>query len=165
MARGGETRPHPTTKGAPEYDSAQFWDARFAEGRDVGEWLNSGEMVIATVMSELEGKQGHDEQRRVLHLGPGVSRLGEKLRDAFTQDGWRGSDIVVSLMQDGFETIFANRISSLECRFFLRGRPPWPGHRAARKARECNALALCRSASLAKYLSAIGSRALPSDSG
>ncbi|KAJ6164631.1 hypothetical protein N7470_003303 [Penicillium chermesinum] len=67
MAREN-SRPSFHTKGAPDYDSADFWDARFAAGRDVGEWLNSGDMLIGTIMAELS-KAGTDEQPRVLHLG------------------------------------------------------------------------------------------------
>lgn len=89
-------------KGAPDYDDPGFWDTRFATGQDVGEWLNSGETLIETVLSDLEKRQpiesGSEEQRRprVLHLGPGVSRLGSKLRDKFVERGWRGDGIVVS---------------------------------------------------------------------
>ncbi|KAL1873375.1 hypothetical protein Plec18167_006426 [Paecilomyces lecythidis] len=87
-------------KGAPDYDDPGFWDTRFATGQDVGEWLNSGETLIETVLSDLEKRQpiesGSGEQRRprVLHLGPGVSRLGSKLRDKFVERGWRGDGIV-----------------------------------------------------------------------
>ncbi|KAJ5238988.1 hypothetical protein N7468_003607 [Penicillium chermesinum] len=79
MAREN-SRPSFHTKGAPDYDSADFWDARFAAGRDVGEWLNSGDMLIGTIMAELSKA--------------GVSKLGTKLRDAFAERGRRGSGII-----------------------------------------------------------------------
>ena len=110
----GSTRPNINIKGAPQYDSAAFWDARFAEGRDVGEWLNSGEIVIETVMTELEDKLGKKEQPRVLHLGPGVSRLGEKLRDAFVKNQWTGNSIVVSTQRNRLSRRFTDRASP-EC--------------------------------------------------
>ncbi|KAJ9258207.1 hypothetical protein DTO212C5_8742 [Paecilomyces variotii] len=87
-------------KGAPDYDDPAFWDIRFATGQDVGEWLNSGEALIETVLSDLEKRQPIEsrsgEQRRpqILHLGPGVSKLGSKLRDKFVERGWRGDGIV-----------------------------------------------------------------------
>ncbi|KAJ5657302.1 uncharacterized protein N7484_000951 [Penicillium longicatenatum] len=78
--------------GAPDYDNAEFWDDRFATGRDVGEWLNSGEALIDAVVSDLESRPVR--QPRVLHLGPGVSQLGLKLRDACVERHWKGNGIV-----------------------------------------------------------------------
>jgi hypothetical protein len=93
-------RTHTRVAGAPDYDNPQFWDTRFATGQDVGEWLNSGEALIEAVLSDLEHRSGFDEQTpRVLHLGPGVSKLGPKLRDACVQRQWKGRGIVVSVGQ------------------------------------------------------------------
>ncbi|KAF3384956.1 hypothetical protein F1880_003152 [Penicillium rolfsii] len=81
--------------GAPDYDDPHFWDTRFATGQDVGEWLNSGEALIEAVVSDLEHRANFDAQTpRVLHLGPGVSKLGPKLRDACVQRQWKGHGIV-----------------------------------------------------------------------
>lgn len=93
----GSSRTHTRIAGAPDYDNPGFWDARFATGQDVGEWLNSGETLLETALSELEcgpGFQG--EPPRVLHLGPGVSQLGLKLRDAYLERSWTANGIVVS---------------------------------------------------------------------
>ncbi|KAJ5919393.1 hypothetical protein N7466_010336 [Penicillium verhagenii] len=84
-------RPQKVT-GAPDYDNPVFWDDRFATGRDVGEWLNSGEALVDAVVSDLESRAS--ERPRVLHLGPGVSQLGLKLRDACTKRDWMGNGIV-----------------------------------------------------------------------
>ncbi|KAJ5772573.1 hypothetical protein N7520_003102 [Penicillium odoratum] len=81
--------------GAPDYDNPDFWDDRFATGRDVGEWLNSGEALIDAVVADLESRSGVAVSRpRVLHLGPGVSKLGLKLRDACVERNWTGNGIV-----------------------------------------------------------------------
>ncbi|OOQ88656.1 hypothetical protein PEBR_13053 [Penicillium brasilianum] len=81
--------------GAPDYDNPDFWDARFATGQDVGEWLNSGEALIEAVLADLENRSDFDAQTpRVLHIGPGVSKLGSKLRDACVQRQWKGRGIV-----------------------------------------------------------------------
>ena len=91
------SRTHPRIAGAPDYDSPGFWDVRFAKGQDVGEWLNSGEALLETALSELERRPGSQgETPRVLHLGPGVSQLGSKLREAYLERSWRGNGIVVS---------------------------------------------------------------------
>ncbi|KAJ5557371.1 hypothetical protein N7494_001286 [Penicillium frequentans] len=86
-------RPQKVT-GAPDYDNPDFWDDRFATGQDVGEWLNSGEALIDAVVSDLESRPVR--RPRVLHLGPGVSQLGLKLRDACVERHWNGNGIVVS---------------------------------------------------------------------
>ncbi|KAJ5718583.1 hypothetical protein N7488_004229 [Penicillium malachiteum] len=89
------SRTHRKPKGAPDYDSPEFWDARFAAGADVGEWLNSGEALIDAVVSDLESRPViTGRQPRVLHLGPGVSELGLKLRDACLKRDWMGNGIV-----------------------------------------------------------------------
>lgn len=93
----GSSRTHTRIAGAPDYDSPEFWDVRFATGQDVGEWLNSGETLLETALSELESRHGfHGGSPRVLHLGPGVSQLGFKLRDAYLERSWSGNAIVVS---------------------------------------------------------------------
>jgi hypothetical protein len=92
-------RTHTKIAGAPDYDDPEFWDFRFATGRDPGEWLNSGEALLDVVLSDLEERRpGFKGAPRVLHLGPGVSQLGTKLRDACTERQWMGSGIVVSLI-------------------------------------------------------------------
>lgn len=88
-------RPQKVT-GAPDYDNPEFWDVRFATGRDVGEWLNSGEALIDAVVFDLESRPVAGRPR-VLHLGPGVSQLGLKLRDACVERHWKGNGIVVSM--------------------------------------------------------------------
>lgn len=90
-------RTHTRITGAPDYDDPHFWDVRFATGQDVGEWLSSGEALIEAVLSDLESRSGFDaETPRVLHLGPGISKLGSKLRDACIERQWKGRGIVVS---------------------------------------------------------------------
>lgn len=96
MAKPG--RMHNKLAGAPDYDDPEFWDFRFATGRDVGEWLNSGEALLDVVLSDLERRPDVEGAPRILHLGPGVSQLGMKLRDACTERDWMGSGIVVSLI-------------------------------------------------------------------
>ncbi|KAJ5128153.1 hypothetical protein N7448_008932 [Penicillium atrosanguineum] len=92
MAEPGRT--HTKLVGAPDYDDPNFWDFRFATGRDVGEWLNSGEALLDVVLSDLERRPGFQDTPRVLHLGPGVSQLGMKLRDACMERQWMGNGIV-----------------------------------------------------------------------
>ncbi|KAJ5584791.1 uncharacterized protein N7459_004591 [Penicillium hispanicum] len=88
-------RTHTKVPGAPDYDEPKFWDTRFATGQDVGEWLNSGETLIDAVLSDLENRPGFEHDTpRVLHLGPGVSKLGLKLRDACVDRDWTGNGIV-----------------------------------------------------------------------
>lgn len=94
MAEPGRT--HTKLVGAPDYDDPKFWDFRFATGRDVGEWLNAGEALLDVVLSELERRPSFDGAPRVLHLGPGVSKLGMKLRDACVARRWMGNGIFVS---------------------------------------------------------------------
>ncbi|KAL3486042.1 hypothetical protein BJX62DRAFT_242371 [Aspergillus germanicus] len=82
-------------KGAPDYDDSSFWDTKFATGQDVGEWLNPGEILLDAAVSFLEQSATATQNRpRVLHLGPGVSKLGIKVRDAFSERGWMGNGIV-----------------------------------------------------------------------
>ncbi|KAJ5184049.1 hypothetical protein N7492_001665 [Penicillium capsulatum] len=88
------TRTHTKVTGAPDYDSPEFWDARFATGRDVGEWLNTGEALLDAVLGDLETRPDLEGAPRVLHLGPGVSKLGAKLRDACVERRWKGNGIV-----------------------------------------------------------------------
>ncbi|OQE27232.1 hypothetical protein PENSTE_c004G04070 [Penicillium steckii] len=90
-------RTHSKISGAPDYDSPEFWDARFATGSDVGEWLNSGDVLIDAVLSDLNQRphlHAPSEAPRVLHLGPGVSQLGRKLRDACLEKQWAGNGIL-----------------------------------------------------------------------
>ncbi|KAL2857245.1 hypothetical protein BJY01DRAFT_242320 [Aspergillus pseudoustus] len=82
-------------KGAPDYDDPSFWDTKFATGQDIGEWLNSGEVLLDAVVSFLERFATATQNRpRVLHLGPGISKLGAKVRDAFSERGWMANGIV-----------------------------------------------------------------------
>ncbi|KAL2000639.1 hypothetical protein VTN02DRAFT_2804 [Thermoascus thermophilus] len=95
----GRTQHTKKIAGAPDYDDAAFWDTKFATGQDVGEWLTSGEELVEAVLADLERRPlpgGLEAARRprVLHLGPGVSKLGTKLRDAFVRRGWMGNGIV-----------------------------------------------------------------------
>lgn len=108
MAVSGRT--HTKIAGAPDYDNPEFWDVRFATGQDVGEWLNSGETLLETVLSELERRPGLEGggSPRVLHLGPGISQLGTKLRDAYIERRWPGNGIVVSLLAKLFNAPLAN---------------------------------------------------------
>ncbi|KAJ5256747.1 hypothetical protein N7478_012851 [Penicillium angulare] len=91
-------RSHRKVTGAPDYDTPEFWDARFAQGQDVGEWLNPGQVLIDEVLSNLENRSrtssGGQRKPHVLHLGPGVSQLGSKLREACLDRGWRANGIV-----------------------------------------------------------------------
>ncbi|RDW68902.1 uncharacterized protein DSM5745_08662 [Aspergillus mulundensis] len=83
--------------GAPDYDDPSFWDRKFATGQDVGEWLNAGEILLDALISFLETRSAAEAAKaapRVLHLGPGISKLGGRVRDAFVARGWRGSGIV-----------------------------------------------------------------------
>lgn len=93
---------HPTgrtyrkTAGTPDYDDPVFWDKKFATGQDVGEWLNPGDALIEAVISDLQSRPLRDAKRpKVLHLGPGISKLGAKVRDSFVAQGWAGNGIVV----------------------------------------------------------------------
>lgn len=98
MRRMASHRTHTKTTGAPDYDSPQFWDARFAAGQDVGEWLNSGEALIDTFVADLEGRRpslSGDHPPRTLHLGPGVSMLGFKLQEIYHQRRWKSCHILV----------------------------------------------------------------------
>ncbi|GFF25045.1 hypothetical protein IFM46972_01262 [Aspergillus udagawae] len=87
-------REHPQITGAPDYDDPAYWDVKFATGKDVGEWLNSGEILIETTLSELEHRPQPDAIPRALHLGPGISKLGIKLCETFHKRNWPGSCIV-----------------------------------------------------------------------
>ncbi|KAJ5762588.1 uncharacterized protein N7511_005970 [Penicillium nucicola] len=92
------TRINVKLKGAPDYDDPDFWDTRFATNSDVGEWLNSGEALLDAVLSDLKSRSlAQIEAARtphVLHLGPGVSKLGNKLRDQFIERQWQSNGIV-----------------------------------------------------------------------
>ncbi|KAG2413027.1 hypothetical protein HFD88_010586 [Aspergillus terreus] len=92
---------HPTgrtyrkTAGTPDYDDPIFWDKKFATGQDVGEWLNPGDVLIEAVISDLQSRPLREAKRpKVLHLGPGISKLGAKVRDSFVAQGWAGNGIV-----------------------------------------------------------------------
>jgi hypothetical protein len=53
--------------------------------------------LIDAVLAHLENRSDFDAQTpRVLHLGPGVSKLGSTLRDACVKRQWKGRGIVVS---------------------------------------------------------------------
>jgi hypothetical protein len=95
MTTPSTRREHPKVKGAPDYDDPTYWDVKFATGKDVGEWLNSGEILIETTLSELEHRPQPDALPRALHLGPGISKLGIKLCEAIHKQNWPGSCIVV----------------------------------------------------------------------
>lgn len=88
-------------KGAPDYDDAEFWNARFATGSEVNEWLNSGEAILEAVLSDLSNRPRVTTSRvpRVLHLGPGMSKLGCTLRDECVEREWQGNGIVVRSRQ------------------------------------------------------------------
>ncbi|KAF4260645.1 hypothetical protein KXV68_002128 [Aspergillus fumigatus] len=94
MTAPSTRREHPKVKGAPDYDDPTYWDVKFATGKDVGEWLNSGEILIETTLSELDHRPQSSAIPRALHLGPGISKLGVKLSEAFRQRNWPGSCIV-----------------------------------------------------------------------
>ncbi|KAL4894894.1 hypothetical protein BDV59DRAFT_175218 [Aspergillus ambiguus] len=92
---------HPTGRtykklaGNPDYDDPTYWNKKFATGQDVGEWLNAGEPLIEAVISDLQSRPLKEPTRpKVLHLGPGVSKLGAKVRDSFVSQGWAGDGIV-----------------------------------------------------------------------
>lgn len=105
---------HKKVKGAPDYDDAAYWDTKFITGQDVGEWLNEGDLLIERAIAELEThfpftvatenvvKEGRSATPRALHLGPGISAVGSKLCEAFEKRGWKGSGIVVWLLQLSF---------------------------------------------------------------
>ncbi|PYH42505.1 uncharacterized protein BP01DRAFT_385387 [Aspergillus saccharolyticus JOP 1030-1] len=95
MATAANGRTHTRITGTADYDDPVFWDNKFSSGRDVGEWLNSGEPLIDAVLSHLERRPALDEPApRALHLGPGISKLGSKLCDEFIKRGWSGSQIL-----------------------------------------------------------------------
>ena len=91
--------PRAKQTGAPDYDDPSFWDVKFATGQDVGEWLNHGQVLLEAILSFLESQVAPDKHAtpRVLHLGPGVSNLGAKVRNEFVERGWAGSGVVVSI--------------------------------------------------------------------
>lgn len=95
--RADAARPRRT--GAPDYDDPSFWDTRFATGQDVGEWLNPGEVLLDALVSFLESEPAPTAAQpntpKVLHLGPGISKLGSRVRDAFVARGWKANGIVV----------------------------------------------------------------------
>ncbi|KAL4998955.1 hypothetical protein BDV10DRAFT_200956 [Aspergillus recurvatus] len=94
--RADAARPRRT--GAPDYDDPSFWDTKFATGQDVGEWLNPGEVLLDALLSFLETRPAlgaaQTDTPNVLHLGPGISKLGSRVRDAFVARGWKGNGIV-----------------------------------------------------------------------
>ncbi|PYI04398.1 hypothetical protein BO78DRAFT_171251 [Aspergillus sclerotiicarbonarius CBS 121057] len=94
MAAPPNVRTHTKLAGTPDYDDPTFWDTKFATGRDVGEWLNSGETLIDAVVTHLESRPATNTKARVLHLGPGISKLGTKLCDEFMKRNWAGNGIV-----------------------------------------------------------------------
>ncbi|KAL4744486.1 hypothetical protein BDW72DRAFT_188394 [Aspergillus terricola var. indicus] len=112
--RADAARPRRT--GAPDYDDPSFWDTKFATGQDVGEWLNPGEVLLDALISFLENRPAPTAAQRdapkVLHLGPGISKLGSRVRDAFVARGWKANGIVnadfsseaVRLGQEGEKT-------------------------------------------------------------
>lgn len=83
-------------KGAPDYDDPAYWDNRFSAGQDVGEWLNAGDMILEAILGDLDDRYKPNTNPRVLHLGPGISRMGSKLQDMFISRRWPGNGIVVS---------------------------------------------------------------------
>lgn len=87
----------PKIKGAPDYDDTAYWDTKFATGQDVGEWLNTGDAVLEAVLGDLNNRHKTNTNPRVLHLGPGISKMGSKLQDAFISRRWPGNGIVVSI--------------------------------------------------------------------
>ena len=92
MATPSVARTHTKIAGTPDYDDPQYWDTKFATGRDVGEWLNPGESLVDAVLCDLDSRSSFAaETPRVVHLGPGISKLGLKLRDAFVERNWLGS--------------------------------------------------------------------------
>lgn len=104
---------HTKIAGAPDYDDPIFWDQKFATGQDVGEWLNPGENLVQAVLSDLDNRSFVQEYvPRVLHLGPGISKLGAKLRDAFMDRNWKGSGIVVCARS----TVGNEFLLTLDCR-------------------------------------------------
>ncbi|KAL3428535.1 hypothetical protein BDV09DRAFT_181953 [Aspergillus tetrazonus] len=94
--RADAARPRRT--GAPDYDDPSFWDTRFATGQDVGEWLNPGEVLLDALLSFLGSEPAPTAAQpntpKVLHLGPGISKLGSRVRDAFVARGWKANGIV-----------------------------------------------------------------------
>lgn len=106
-------------KGAPDYDDPVYWDNKFATGQDVGEWLNTGDAVLEAVLEELKDRhQDTTANSCVLHLGPGISKLGAKLQNASISHGWSGNSIVVSTTtMAGFFLRATDRSVSPECRF------------------------------------------------
>ncbi|KAE8356838.1 hypothetical protein BDV28DRAFT_144752 [Aspergillus coremiiformis] len=95
MATSSHGRTHTKIAGTPDYDDPVFWNKKFATGQDVGEWLNPGERIVQAALSALENRPLVAERTpRVLHLGPGISKLGAKLREAFMERDWAGSGIV-----------------------------------------------------------------------
>lgn len=99
MARPSRGRTRSNVKGAPDYDDATYWDIKFMTGQDVGEWLNSGGVVLEAVLADLGdryGGSGMEIAPRALQLGPGISKLGTKLQEIFASRGWLSNGIVVS---------------------------------------------------------------------
>ncbi|KAL4789656.1 hypothetical protein BDV19DRAFT_20770 [Aspergillus venezuelensis] len=88
--------PRAKRTGAPDYDDPSFWDVKFATGQDVGEWLNHGDVLLEAILALLESQFAPEKHAtpRVLHLGPGLSKLGAKVRNEFVERGWAGNGVV-----------------------------------------------------------------------
>ena len=97
MVTPSNGRTYPKITKAPDYDDPVYWDVKFSTGRDVGEWLNSGNAMLDAVLAELDQRYPGTKGvvPRVLHLGPGISKLGTRLQEAFTSREWLGSGIIV----------------------------------------------------------------------
>ena len=97
MVTPSNGRAYPKVTKAPDYDDPVYWDVKFSTGRDVGEWLNSGNAMLDAVLAELDQRYPGTKGvvPRVLHLGPGISKLGTRLQEAFTSREWLGSGILV----------------------------------------------------------------------
>ena len=104
MAISSKGGPRPKIKGAPDYDDPDYWDEKFAMGKDVGEWLESGDVLVEEALFDLENRSysAPDRGPRVLHLGPGISTLGTRLCEEFMSRCWLGQDIVVSSNLDHY---------------------------------------------------------------
>ncbi|PWN91624.1 hypothetical protein FA10DRAFT_265471 [Acaromyces ingoldii] len=77
------------TKGAPDYDRAEYWDAKYAnEGTAAHahvEWLGSGAVMAAKLFAHLHACCS---QRTVLHIGPGTSGLVERIEGEYGRRAW-----------------------------------------------------------------------------
>lgn len=112
-------QPPRNIKGAPDYDCAQYWDAKFINERRVGEeardgiplavrrghveWLGSGQELATRAIAhlrrrdELHAVPSHrQDDNRLLHIGPGTSDLIDWLAAEFEKNAWPTGGIVVS---------------------------------------------------------------------